>query len=83
MQTEVRMKAQGKVLAEYHNSRSRVDLIMGPLGSGKTIESCQKIFKYQCIQDKNDKGERPSRWCAVRNTYSDLFSTTIKDWLGL
>lgn len=77
------MKAQGDVLARYHRSRSRVSFIMGPLGSGKTIESCQKILKFMSKQDTNKKDIRPSRWFAVRNTYSELFSTTIKDWIGL
>jgi len=77
------MKAQGPTLAKYHNSRARVTFIMGPLGSGKTIETCQKIFKLMTEQEPNPKRVRPSLWVAVRNTYSDLFSTTIRDWVGL
>lgn len=36
-----------------------------------------------CEQRPNARGIRKSRWYAVRNTYSELFSTTIKDWLDL
>lgn len=80
---EVRMKAQGPVLAAYHRSRARVSIIRGPLGSGKTIQTCQKIFALMCEQSPNAEGVRPSRWYAVRNTFPDLMTTTIKDWLGL
>lgn len=83
MQTKIKMGAGGAVLSRYHNCRSRVSFIMGPLGSGKTIQSCQKILKLMAEQAPNADGVRPTRWIAVRNTYSDLFTTTIKDWLGL
>ena len=56
---------------------------MGPLGSGKTIESCQKLFNAMCRQQTNPDNVRPSRFYAIRNTYSDLHTTTIKDWLEL
>ena len=36
-----------------------------------------------CEQPPNNKGIRPVRWVGVRNTYSDLKTTTIKDWLAL
>lgn len=74
---------QGQILSNYYYSWDRVELIMGPLGSGKTIESCQKMLTAIMCQDANPQGIRPSRWYAVRNTYSDLLTTTVKDWLGL
>ena len=83
MQTQIRMKAQGDTLKAYHRSRARVSLIMGPLGSGKTIQTCQKLLKQMCEQAPNADKVRPTRFCAIRNTYSELFSTTIKDWNGL
>ena len=76
-------KPQGPVLAEYMYSWERVEAIMGPLGSGKTVQSCQKLFEGMCRQEPNSQNIRPSRWYAVRNTYSDLLTTTIKDWLEL
>lgn len=80
---EVHMKPQGAVLTRYMNSRARVSFIMGPLGSGKTFQSCQKIFDFMCEQRPNADGVRKSRWVAVRNTYPDLSGTTIKDWREL
>ena len=84
MQTiEYHVYPPGKVLRDYYEDRSRVTLIMGPLGSAKTVTTCQKIFKLMCEQEPNAQGIRPSRWYAVRNTYPDLETTTIKDWLEL
>lgn len=74
---------QGKVLYEYYQDRSPFSAIMGPLGSGKTTLTCQKIFKIMCEQPPNPDGVRPVRWVAIRNTYSDLLTTTIKDWMAL
>lgn len=83
MRFELITKPQGPVLAEYHKSWDRVEFIMGPLGSGKTIQSCQKLFAAMCRQEPNSNNVRPTRFYAIRNTYSDLHTTTIKDWLEL
>ena len=80
---QIQTKPQGKVLADYRYSTARVQMIRGPLGSGKTMESCQKIFAFMCHQEPNDQGVRPSRFVAIRNTFPDLANTTIKDWLEL
>lgn len=80
---EFRTRPQGRVLGEYYASWSRIEFIMGPLGSGKTVQSCQKLFKAMCRQEPNGQKVRPTRWYAVRNTYSDLTRTTIKDWIEL
>ena len=76
-------KPQGPVLEAYSRSRARCSFIMGPLGSGKTIESCQKIVTLMCEQRPNRLGLRKSRWYAVRNTYPDLLGITMKDWMEL
>ena len=83
MRFELITRAQGPVLDLYRKSRARNIFIMGPLGSGKTFESCQKIFGLMCTQKPNRQGLRKSRWYAIRNTYPDLLSTTVKDWLEL
>jgi len=80
---EYHVDPPGDVLREYYSDRNRVTLIMGPLGSAKTVTTCQKVFKLICNQEPNAEGVRPSRWYAVRNTYPDLETTTIKDWLEL
>ena len=73
----------GPVLREYYADRSRVSLIMGPLGSAKTFTTCLKILRLMVDQAPNAQNVRPSRWVAIRNTYSDLETTTIKDWLSV
>lgn len=83
MRFELRTKPQGEVLGAYSSSWNRVEFIMGPLGSGKTIESCQKLFKAMCRQEPNKENIRPTRFYAIRNTYGDLHTTTIKDWMEL
>jgi len=36
-----------------------------------------------CEQAPNRQGLRKSRWIAIRNTYPDLLTTTVKDWMEL
>lgn len=81
MSVEIRVRPPGKVLREFYRSRSRICFIRGPLGSAKTTTTIQKIFRLMCEQKPNAEGIRPSRWVAVRNTYPDLTTTTIRDWL--
>ena len=80
---EIYMKPQGPVLEAFMASMDRVAAIMGPLGSGKTYQSCQKLFTLMCQQKPNPENLRKTRWCAIRNTYPDLTTTTIKDWREL
>ena len=75
------IKPQGEVLQRYFDSTAPVQIIIGPLGSGKTIQTCVKIPELMRQQKPNKQKIRLSRWIACRNTYSELFTTTIKDWL--
>lgn len=83
MEIELISRPQGPVLQAYSDCRARVQLIMGPLGSGKTTESVIKINDFMCEQEPTKEKRRLTRWVAVRNTYSELFTTTIKDWLDV
>ena len=62
---------------------------MGPLGSGKTVQTILKLHDLACEQEPvkqklhKHHNVRLSRIIAARNTYSELFSTTIKDWLEI
>lgn len=82
-QVEFRYKPQGAVLEQYILSNAQRTMIMGPLGSGKTNASCWKAFRTICAQEPDAQGIRKSRGIAIRNTYPDLFGTTIKDWLDM
>jgi len=74
---------QYKVLNAFMASRARVSAIMGPLGSGKTYGSIFRLLAHMVEQEPNAKGERPTRFLAVRNTYPDLMGSTLKDFLGV
>jgi len=80
---EFRYEPQGETLERYILSTIRRTVIRGPLGSGKTNASCWKGFRIMCAQEPDAEGVRRTRGIAVRNTYSDLLSTTIKDWLDM
>ena len=88
-QIEYCMGPQGQVLQDYSDCRSQNSFICGPLGSGKTVQTILKLFDLMCeqrpVMSKGHKnyGVRLSRIIAARNTYSELFSTTIKDWLEI
>lgn len=69
----------------FHQDDSFVRGLMGPVGSGKSTSCCVEIL-FRSLQQAPDKdGVRRSRWAAIRNTYGELKSTTIKtwcDWMG-
>lgn len=71
----------GDVLRAFQASVARVQVLNGPLGSGKTRACIEKILSLMASQPVDADGVRRSRWFAVRNTYGELQSTTIKDWL--
>jgi hypothetical protein len=83
MKVEITQGTLDPVLQAYVDSRDRVSIITGPLGSGKTYASCLRLLKQMCEQKPNRQGIRKSRWVAIRNTFPDLQTTTIKDWLEL
>jgi len=79
-QAVLKYRAQGPVLQQYLDSSDFVQIIRGPLGSGKTTCSAAKLFRLICEQRASKEGVRRSRWAAIRNTYPDLKNTTIRDW---
>lgn len=74
---------QGPTLERYILSEEQRTFICGPLGSSKTNASCWKSFRIMLNQAPDQNGVRKTRIVAVRNTYPDLFGTTIKDWLEM
>jgi len=61
----------------FHNDNSLVRAVMGPVGSGKT-SMCAMEIVLRAFQQNVYRGVRTSRWLAVRNTYNELKTTTIK-----
>ncbi len=69
---------------KFHQDDTRIRLIMGPIGSGKSVASVMELFDRARRQNISPDGVRRSRWAIIRNTYPELKSTTIKtfeEWI--
>jgi hypothetical protein len=69
----------GPVSDAYCADRSPASLIMGPVGSGKTVSTFQKQMAVAIEQDPYER-VRYTRHMIVRNTYPELRSTVIKSF---
>lgn len=68
-------------LSLFHKSTAFVRLVLGAIGSGKSVGMCAEIVRLSSQQLPSDDGLRHSRWAVVRNTQKELKNTTIKTWL--
>lgn len=69
------------VLQAFFEDRSRVSLIIGPRGSGKTYTAAQRLLWQMCEQEPNAHGRRLTRWFVVRQTLVEIEETVLKDFL--
>lgn len=70
---------------KYHMSDDFVRILMGPVGSGKSVANLCEIIMRTCAMPECYDGVRRARWAIVRNTYPELAKTTLKsfdDWFG-
>jgi len=72
--------APSPTLHRFSESRAYMRIIRGPLGSAKTTQCCQEMVRLACSVPPWDNGVRRSRMFAMRNTKSELLSTTIADF---
>lgn len=63
----------------FHASNAFVRSLRGPIGTGKTVTCIMEILR-RAREQKPFEGIRRSRWAAIRNSYPELKSTTIKSW---
>lgn len=63
----------------FHRSNAFVRGLRGPIGTGKSVTCCMEIMRRAAEQEPFE-GVRRSRWAAIRNSYPELKSTTIKTW---
>lgn len=78
---EVRIyEPDGDVAIDFLESQLLVQILCGPLGSAKTIALLHKIHILMQEAHPSPDGKRRSRWVIVRNTYSDLVTTTMAKW---
>lgn len=84
MRLEVSIGApHSPVLDAYIACRERVSIIRGPRGSGKTFGSASRALLHMVEQQPNAQGVRPSRGMVCRDSYTELMSTTVKDFLSV
>jgi hypothetical protein len=67
-------------VSRFHHSNAFIRGIKGPMGSGKSVGCVMEILRRAHEQKPDRYGRRRSRWAAIRNTYGELKSTTIKTW---
>ena len=80
MTTAVRRYRPSPTLEKFHADDSMVRSVMGPIGSGKSVGMCLDVYFRALDMPPGKDGVRRSRWLAVRNTYPELKSTTIRTW---
>lgn len=72
------------VLRDYVLGRpgreAEVDIVQGPVESGKTAGSFAKLYKAICTMPRSKDGIRRSRWLVHRQTYPELWDTVIPDF---
>ena len=66
---------------KFMGSNGRMRVIMGPVGSGKSVLCCFEIIRRASQQAPNQQGIRRSRCIVVRETVRQLVDTTIKTFL--
>lgn len=74
----IRYKAE-PTASKFHRSNAFVRGLRGPIGTGKSVTCCMEMLRRGREQAPFN-GVRRSRWAAVRNTYPELKTTTIKTW---
>jgi hypothetical protein len=71
----------GAVLTEFMQSVAPVQIICGPVGSGKSKACNLKLWAIANAQKPGPDGIRRTRMAVVRTTYPELRTTTIRTWL--
>lgn len=66
--------------AEFHKSNAFFRLLLGPVGSGKSVACVFECLMRSMKQAPSADGVRRSRGAIIRNTFPELKSTTIKTW---
>lgn len=59
----------------------RIRVLVGPLGSGKTMGCIMELLKRACCQMPDSRGVRYTRFALIRNTLQQLRQTVLADTL--
>ena len=65
----------------FLNDKSKQQLLMGGVGSGKTVTCCWKVMLLAACQQADDDGYRKTKILVFRNTYDQLKKTTRRTFL--
>jgi hypothetical protein len=68
------------VLGRFMMSSAFVQVLRGPVGSGKSKLCNLKLYSIASQQAPDRSGIRRTRWIVVRNTYAELTTTTLNTW---
>jgi hypothetical protein len=69
------------VASKFMECDAKMRVLMGPVGSGKSVCSSFEVIRRASMQKPNDQGIRKSRAAIVRETARQLSDTTIKTFL--
>jgi hypothetical protein len=72
-----------EVLSQFMLSTAPVQIVMGPIGSGKTVACILKMWKVANEQRPGRDGIRRTRWALVRNNYPQLRVTSVRTFLDV
>lgn len=85
---DFKWKTPGAIASAFVKSRPSsesgevpIDVIRGPIGSGKTVACIVRMFMHWLEAPKGSDGWRRSKWVVVRNTNPMLETTTIPSYL--
>lgn len=73
-------KVEYPTLAKFMQSTAAVQVIQGPVGSGKSKVCNLKAWAVAATQKPGAGGLRCTRGAIIRNTYPELVSTTMRTW---
>jgi len=77
------LKPFGPIAWQFYNANNEFDLIMGPVGSGKTTAAAMRVMRHAYEQKPDPDGVARTRFAVVRSTRRQLNDTTIKTWREL
>lgn len=72
-------------VARFMKDDSFFRIVLGPVGSGKTVGMIFELFRRACEQKPGNDGLRHTRFAIVRQTFEQLRMTVLRDieqWLG-
>jgi hypothetical protein len=76
-------RLDGGILQQFMLSTAPVSILMGPIGSGKSVACCLRMWRHANKQQPGRDGIRRTRWAVVRNNYPALRTTTVRTFLDV